>query len=504
MNHLSNQIASLTPEQLQLLQVRLKEKGIDSLRMPIPRLRNLNQAKLSFAQERLWFLGELQPNSSSYNTPFGLELSGELNVQVLERAFNEILRRHQALRTTISMLDNSPLQVIAPFKPTALQMIDLSDGELENREQLVVDLSVQEARRPFDLARGPLLRHSLLRLSRTFHVLLVTVHHIAFDGWSMGILVDEMVSLYGAYVGGDPSPLREPVIQYADYAEWERQWLGSERLARQLDFWREGLQGAPRLLKLPTDRPGRPSQTANGAHQVLVLAAPLSRAIRQLSLDMGATVFMTLLAAFYVMLHRYSGQDDICVGTPVANRNRRELEGLIGFFSNTLVMRCDLSGDPSFRELLKRLREFVLGAYANQELPFEQLVEALQPVRGPNYTPLFQMVFALQNAPIGELKLPGVKVVPLMVENHTAKFDLALNVTDSAAEFVGVIEYKTNLFDGTTVRRMFHHYQIILEAVTANPDIHLIDIELEDTESSNDILPRPALQDTFKLDEFSL
>ena len=354
---------------------------------------------LSFAQQRLWFLDQLEPGSSFYNIPAAVRLHGVLNVAALERTLSEVVRRHEVLRTHFMAVDGEPVQVIEAAAPLQLEVLDLSALEEEAREAEVLRLAQLEASRPFDLWRGPLLRVGLLRLGKEEHVALVTMHHIVSDGWSMGVFINEVATLYAAYVRGEESPLEELPIQYADFAHWQRGWLQGEVLAAQLDYWRAELADAPTVIDLPIDKPRPPVQTYRGAYQPLQLSAALSAQLRDLSRRHGATLFMTLLAAFDLLLCRYAGQEQVLVGTPIANRNRSEIEGLIGFFVNTLVLRGDVRGNPSFSELLRRVRETALSAYAHQDLPFEKLVEELQPERDMSRSPLFQVMFVLQNAP---------------------------------------------------------------------------------------------------------
>jgi hypothetical protein len=328
----------------------------------------------------------------------------------------------------------------------------------------------EDAHRRFDLTKGPLLRANLLRLGETEHVLLLTIHHIISDGWSVGVFVRELAALYEAYTAGRPSPLQELSIQYADFAAWQRDWLQGERLEEQLSYWRAQLSDAPPLLELPTDRPRPPVQSYKGAHETLVLCESLSRSLKELSRREGATLFMTLLAAFSTLLYRYSGQRDILLGTPIANRNRAETESLIGFFVNTLIFRTRLSEQMTFRELLCQVRETALEAYAHQDLPFEKLVEELQPERSLSHSPVFQMMLDLQNAPMRDLELQGLRLTPLPFDSRMAKFDLVLTVGETDGRLSGQLEYNTDLFDGGTVRRMARHLEHLLETAVSNPD----------------------------------
>jgi amino acid adenylation domain-containing protein/FkbM family methyltransferase len=436
---------------------------------PIRRASREQPLPLSFAQQRLWFLDQLEPGSISYNSPLAVRLSGTLDTDALARTLDELTRRHEALRTHFAELDGQPVQVVEPVAACRLELVELSDVPSEEVEAAARRLAAEEAARPFDLGRGPLLRASLLQLAETEHVLLVTMHHIISDGWSLGVLVKEVAALYEAFAEGRPSPLVELDIQYADFAVWQREWLQGEVLEGQLSYWREQLQGAPAVLELPTDRPRPPVQTFRGAHERFELEAGLTDALRALSRREGVTLFMTLLAAWQALLARYSGQADVVVGADVANRNRAETEGLIGFFVNMMVLRTDLSGDPTFAELLKRVREVCLGAYAHQDLPFERLVEELQPERSLSHTPLFQVSFVLQNQPMGKLRLPGLTMSMVETDDVTAKFDLVLALTETDDGIAGGFVYNSDLFDASTIRRMAGHFKRLLESIAADP-----------------------------------
>ena len=350
---------------------------------------------LSFAQQRLWFLDQYEPNSSVYNIPSALRLKGSLDIAALEQSLNEIVRRHESLRTTFAAVDGEPLQLIAPALRMSVPITDLTHHSASDREHEAQRLATEQAREPFDLSQGPLLRVLLLCLGQDDHVLVLSMHHIVSDGWSRGVFYHELSMLYQAYTQGNPSPLSELPIQYADFAVWQRQWLQGEVLEDQLSYWKKQLAGAPALLQLPTDRPRPAVQSYRGAVQSIELSQELTQGLQALSARQGVTLFMTLLAVFQTLLYRYTGQNDIVVGSPIANRNRAEIEGLIGFFVNTLVLRTDLSGNPTFKELLTRVRETALGAYTHQDLPFEKLVEELHPQRSLSRSPLVQVLFNL-------------------------------------------------------------------------------------------------------------
>jgi amino acid adenylation domain-containing protein len=443
-------------------------KDLESSTLPIEPVARDKTLPLSFAQQRLWFLDRLEPGSSYYNIPSAVRLMGALDVTALERTLNEIVRRHEVLRTTFAEAGGRPVQVIAPEWQVPLPVVDLSDLPEAERESEAQRLAAGEAQQPFDLAHGPLLRATLLKLGTEEHTALFTVHHSVADGWSVGVLIREIATLYEAFSAGKPSPLPELSIQYADYAHWQREWLQGEMRDRQLAYWRRQLRGSPPVLELPTDHPRPAVQSSNGSHMWFRLPQELSDAVKTLSRQEGVTVFMTLLAAFQTLLYRYTGQEDICVGTPIANRNRAEIEGLVGFFVNTLVMRTDLSGQPSFREVLRRVREVALGAYAHQDLPFEVLVEALQPQRDLSHTPLFQVMFVLDNTPRTPIELPGLSLSPLEAESGTAQFDFTLSMSEGAHGLGGYVEYNTDLFDPATVERMVGHFQTLLTGLVAD------------------------------------
>ncbi|HEU0054725.1 MAG TPA: condensation domain-containing protein, partial [Longimicrobium sp.] len=430
-------------------------------------------APLSFAQERLWFIDRLEPGSTTYNLPAALRLTGALDEQALGRALGEIVRRHETLRTVFAEVDGSPAQVIVPFDGFALSVEDLSGlGEAE-REAAVRRRAGEEAARPFNLAAGPLVRAGLLRLGEEEHVLLLSMHHIVSDGWSMGVLFRELSALYAAYRGGGESPLSELPVQYADYAVWQREQLSGEVLDRQLAYWKERLAGAPELLELPTDHSRPPVRTYRGATAPVELSPELLERLQRLGRSEGATLYMTLLGAFQVLLSKYAGSEDVVVGSPIAGRTRGEVEELIGFFVNTLVLRTDLGGDPSFREVLGRVREATLGAYEHQEVPFEKLVAELQPERSLSHSPLFQVMFALQDAAGGGSALPGLEVSGVGAAMEIARFDLSLALSTTAQGLRGVLNYSTDLFERGTIDRMLGHLARVLEQVADDADMRL-------------------------------
>ncbi|MGZ3457554.1 MAG: amino acid adenylation domain-containing protein, partial [Archangium sp.] len=433
---------------------------------------------LSFAQQRLWFLDQLEPGGHAYNIPVALHMRGALDVRALQRGFDELVRRHESLRTSFGSEAGQPLQVISPAAPLRLDVVDLTCLPSSEREAEARRLAEVEALAPFDLARGPLLRTTLLRLQSTEHLLLLTMHHIVSDGWSMGLLVREMAALYEAFRAGEPSPLPELTLQYADYAAWQREWLRAEALEAQRSWWLQRMEGAPQALELPTDKPRPAVRSHRGALFRTTFSPRLTGALHTLGRREGATLFMTLLAGFQVLLSRYSGQTDIVVGSDIANRNRSETEGLIGFFVNQLAMRTRLEGNPSFRELLARVRETALGAYAHQEFPFEELVKALNPERDSSRTPIFQVELSVQNAPMPSLELPGLTLRTLESGVVASKVDLSLTFIESGEGLVCACDYRTDLFEAATVERMVGHLKVLLEGAAAEPDKRLSELPL--------------------------
>ncbi len=438
--------------------------------LPVPRSKQL---PLSFAQQRLWFIDQLEQGSPFYNIPSAVRLQGPLNLQALRESFDEIIRRHEALRTSFREVDGQPAQVIAAHLRLDLPILDFSGLPEAVREAEVQRLAREEVQRPFDLSQCPLLRAQLIRLSETEHALIVVMHHIISDGWSLGIFMQEMAELYSAFASGQASPLAELPIQYVDFAQWQREWLRGETLQTQLDHWKRQLAGAPALLELPTDRPRPKVQTFRGAKYPLTLSAKLSEETKALSCREGATLFMTLFAVYLALLHHYTKQTDMVVGTAIANRNRAEIENLIGFFVNTLALRTNLSGDPGFSELLSHVREVALAAYAHQDLPFEKLVEELQPARDPKYPPLVQVMFVSENAPMSDPELSGLSLSPISIDGGGSKFDLALLVLETTEGLTCLFEYNTDLFEAATISRMATHYETLLRSVIAQPETRL-------------------------------
>lgn len=427
------------------------------------------QLPLSFSQQRLWFLDQMEPGNSAFYIPCVVRLSGNLRVDALEKSLNEIIRRHEALRTTFVSIEGQPSQIIAAEMPLCLSVIDLQaiGGRTEVEAKRLI---IAEAHRPFHLAQGPLLRAVLLRLDAQEHLLLVTMHHIISDGWSLGVFAREMASFYKSNLNNRPAPLDDLPIQYADYARWQRDWLQGEVLEAQLEYWVKQISGSPPLLEIPTDRPRPPVYSYQGARQSLVLPPELTEALKSLSRREDVTLFTTLLASFKLLLHRYSRQDNVIVGSPIAGRNRAETEGLIGFFLNTLALRTDLSGNPTFRELLRREREVTLGAFAHQDLPFEKLLEALQPERDLSRNPLFQVFFNMLNFPKIQMDLPGLTIELLWTPEIESKFDLTLYVEEQQDGIHLDLVYRTDLFEQPRVVEMLEQLKLLLSQVAQAPE----------------------------------
>src|ERR1051326_7745414 len=423
---------------------------------------------LSFAQQRLWFLDQLEPGTATYNIPIGIRLSGQMNVGALEQSLSEVVRRHETLRTRFVSVDGAAQQVISAAEPVKLLVTELGGLAAAEQEKETIRLANEEAAQPFDLEHGPLWRGQLIRLNGAEHVLLFTMHHIISDGWSMGVLVREVSALYEAYMNGADSSLAELPIQYADFAVWQREYLQGAVLERQLQYWREQLAGAPPVLQLPADHPRPAIQTYRGAQAHVQFSPEVSAELKQLSQREGVTLFMTLLAVWHVLLWRYTGQNDVVVGTPIANRQRNEIEGLIGFFVNTLVLRTQLEGQETGRELLQRVRDICLEGYAHQDVPFEMLVEELRPERDMSHSPLFQVMLVLQNAPVDVMHWPGIEVSGIAVEHRTARFELNIGLGESEQGIVGTVEYNTDLFEAETIERLVSHYERLATALVAD------------------------------------
>ena len=450
----------------------------------IPRL-GKSRAPLSYAQQRIWFLDQMDPGNSAYNVPAALRLSGELDAASLIRSLDEIVRRHESLRTVFSIVDGQAMQIVGAANGCTLNFIDLSELDAIAREHEALRLAKQITAGPFDLSLGPLFRASLIHLAPHESILLLTMHHIVSDGWSVGVFIRELSTLYDAFARGTTPSLAELPIQYSDYAQWQ---LNGAGLDKHLSYWREELKDAPFVLELPTDRPRPSVQSTRGRSLPFSLPKKLSEELEALSRSESTTLYMLLLAAYQTLLYRYTGQDDFLVGSAIANRNRAETEGLIGLFVNTLPQRARLSDRPTFRELLKRTSDAALDANLHQDLPFSMLVEDLQPQRDLSHTPLFQVMFVFQNMGIDPLVLPGLTITPLGIEDKSAKFDLSLSVTSGVAGLSGQMVYNTDLFDESTITRMQTHLRQLLESIVSNPGQNISELALMSERERREVL----------------
>jgi len=490
MSDQSEQFSALSPKKQELFHLLMEKKRkantASSLQtiMPVPRTGPL---PLSFAQQRLWFLDQWQPGTPIFNLMGCTRLVGALDVTALEAALNEIWRRHEALRTCFPTTDGQPSQHVMPAGSLSLNRLYVDETSQVDSEIQVQQTLDQESQRTFDLANGPLFVPTLISVNSEHHVLTVTMHHIVSDGWSASLFGRELAVLYSAFVAGKDSPLPPLPIQYGDYAQWQRSWLQGEILDSQIAYWRKQLSGVPEILNLPLDHPRSDMQTFNGSRESISFSENLTSQLRALSRQHGTTLFMTLLAAFQVLLSRYSGEKDIVVGSPVAGRNRPEMEGLMGLFVNTLAFRTDLSGDSTFAELLSKVRETTLDAYAHQDLPFEKLVEELHPSRDLSRPPLFQVMFVLQNSDSKPVELPELKILPIAAPAQTAQFDLTLYLWDEATKLAGQLEFNTDLLEPVSVRRMIGHFLSLLENIVADPNQPLSSIAMMNEDEIADV-----------------
>src|SRR5215203_2205484 len=482
MTDLSKLLAELSPEQWKLLQLRMKKKQAQAEPEKAGRIPRRDPDRqdlpLSFSQQRLWFLDQWESDNPAYNIFGAVRLEGTLDPSALLAAIQEIVRRHESLRTTFTSENGKPRQVVAPAGPVPVPLIDLSGLEPARALAEARRLAGAHAGRPFILERGPLLRAGLVRLSPTEHWALFTIHHIVTDGWSMGVFNREFAALYAAFRQGAPSPLPPLAVQYPDYAIWQREWLQGEALERQLAFWRELLAGAPPLLDLPLDHPrgSRPGAPAGNFPQTVPREA--TDRLQALAADEGGTLFMVLLAGFAVLLSRYTSSDDAVVGAPVANRNRSDIEGLIGFFVNTLAMRLRLAGDLTGRELVRQARKVASGAYDHQDVPFELLVDELQPERDLSHPPLVQVALSLQNLPPQALELPGLRLSAIPLESTAAKFDLVWALSETPEGLAGGVEFNLSLFEPATAARMAGHFGALLAGLGSRPDARISELPL--------------------------
>jgi non-ribosomal peptide synthetase component F len=466
----------------------LKNTGKKKEAPGIRRVSREEEHRVSFAQERLWFLNQLEPESGFYNMTAAVRMRGEMNEEALEGAVTEVVRRHEALRTRFKTVNGEPMQEIEEGRRQEIRVIDLRGIEEELREREAGRIANEEAERPFDLAEGPMLRVRVVKLGEGDQVVVMTMHHIVSDGWSMGVLVREVGGLYEWNRRGEESGLEELGIQYVDYAVWQREWMRGEVLEEEIRYWRERLAGAPAVMELPTDRPRPAVQRYVGSSEGMVLSEELTGKLKELSRREGVTLFMTVLAGLQALLSRYSGEEDISVGTPIAGRNRMEVEGLIGFFVNTMVIRSDVRGEASYQELLREVREETLGAYGHQELPFEKLVEEMQPERDLSHTPLFQVMFVMQNAPRETKGVSGVGMEAFGAESRTAQFELTVEMMEVGGRAGGTIQYNTDLFDKSTIERMTGHLERILESIVENPKEEISRLEMMREEEKRQVM----------------
>ncbi|MDR4186349.1 amino acid adenylation domain-containing protein, partial [Bacillus pseudomycoides] len=472
----TNQI-NLSEAKRALLKKRLRGKKINKDPI-IPKRVHQEAIPLSFAQNRLWFFDQLEKESALYNIPITLHLTGNLDIKVLEQSINEIIRRHEILRTTFDEVENKPVQVINGFQKRSIPCSDLTEYRDEVKKLQMDILIREEACKPFNLKQGPLFRVNLIKINPYEYVLMLNMHHIISDGWSTGIFTKELSKLYEDFSNRRSSSLPELPIQYADFAVWQSEWLQGEVLEKQLSYWKKQLNGDLPILNLPTDRPRPARQTYKGAFIDFALSKDLAEKVRNLSQQEGATEFMTLLAVFKTLIYRYTGQEDILVGSPIANRNYEEIENLIGFFVNTLVIRTPINGSMKFRELLAKVREESLESYSHQDFPFEKLVEVVQPNRDMSTSPIFQVMFVLQNASMKNLEMSGIKIEQLEIHSGTSKFDLTLSMIEEETILSGSIEYNTELFNQDTIEKMIEHFTLLLEGIVENPNQCLSELPL--------------------------
>jgi hypothetical protein len=477
MKNLSERISALSPTQRTLFEARLKQKSIDARRalaqsQAIPRRRQLNNCPLSFDQERLWSLSQGAEGNPAYVIYSASRLEGRLDIAVMQRAIDEIVRRHEILRATFAVVDGSPVMVIAPQLQLFLRVEDLMSLPASERLQEAmrrVNLASGEA---FDLSRGPLARVGLLRLGEQDHVLYINLHHAITDRWSATIVEEELAALYDAFSKGEPSPLSEMPIQFPDFAAWQRQWLQGETLEAQSAYWRQQLAGAPMVLELPTDRPRPPVQQFRGAREHILIPNSLLASLKSLAQGEGATMFMTMLAAYNLLLYRHSQQSDILVGLTVSNRERPETVGMLGYLLNMVVLRTRLAGDLSFRRLLQQVRAAVVGAFAHQDMPLGLLIEQLQPPPDPSRSPVFQVSYIYLDFPeLGAMNQVDLRATSLNPDNGSSRFDLTLAMTEMSAGLNTLFEYNTDLFEAASIRRMLERLVAMLEAIASDADL---------------------------------
>ncbi|MBZ5509478.1 MAG: AMP-binding protein, partial [Acidobacteriia bacterium] len=475
-------------EERELLHLLLQKEGLSSEGWEISSPETRERLPLSWAQKRLWFLDRLQPGSDFYNVLLACELHGDLNVPVLERSLREIIRRHGALRTGFVVEDGEPVQKVEDSVEFGLQLLTLSnqEGAADPRKQ-AQEIIHREASKPFDLASAPLLRGVLIQLGEREHILALSIHHIVVDEWSMGILQQEIALLYTAYVHGQESPLQEMPLQYADYTLWQVQWLRGEVFVRQIEYWKNQLAEMPEFLDLPADKPRPAIPQHRGSTETAIIGGDYWEKMKWFSRQEGASVFMTVLAIYQVLLMRYTGQTDFGVGTPITNRSHVRMEGMIGFCVNTLIMRADLRGEPTFREVLMRVRKATLEAFDHQDLPLEKLVEEFSPERQFNGSPLFQVTFTFVSGKAAPPELPGVEMRPIVPETATSKYDLALLAVDNEIPML-VFNYDTGLFEADTIQQMLHHFGRLLATAIALPELQTCDLSMLTQDETRQLL----------------
>ena len=478
MDDLRKRIAALPPEKRALFERQLREKGLLLDRATICKRQNLDELPLSFAQERLWFLHQLEPDNTAYNIAIAWRFTGNLDVELLESCLNTIVQRHEILRTSFVAVNGQPSQFIVPELSLNLPIIDLRFISESNRQIEVEKLTKQEARFPFNLNDAPLLRVKLIKIADNENILLLTLHHIIADGWSRGVILRELTTLYKG------STLPELPIQYVDFAVYQQQWLQGEELTAQINYWKQQLKNLS-VLELPTDNPRKPVQTFCSATESVLISKDILDSLKELSRKQSVTLFMSTLAAFKILLHRYTSEDDIAIGSPIANRNWKEVEPLIGFFVNTLVLRTDVSGNPSFVELLQRVKEVAAGAFKHQDLPFAKLVEEIKPERSLSHNPLFGVMFQvqneayqLQNSLNPELEIPGLSLEQMWSDSGSTKFDMTWHLVERNEGLLAVVEYSTDLFNRDTIARMLGHFQVLLKGIIDNPNQRLSELPI--------------------------
>jgi NRPS condensation-like uncharacterized protein len=474
MSNAAERINNLSPEKLAALSRLIKTRAQSGAAVKSSVRRNeMSRYPLSFAQQQLRFINQLEPDSFQHNCPEAIRVKGQLNLPAIEQTFTEIVRRHETLRSTFQVDEGEPVQVVGAITSFSVQSLSLSNLSAGKQSEEVRRLAIEEARRVFDLASGPLFRVTLLELGNDDHVVFLTTHHIVSDAWSMELLISEIGTVYQAFSSGHQSLLADPEFQYGDFSIWQREHLQGERLRTMLDYWKRQLAGPLPELKLPLNYPRPDVRMHNGSAQSIMLSASLTDGMKALASREGATLFMTLLAGFKALLSRYNGQNDIIVGTPFANRNRVETEGLIGCLLNTVALRTNLSGNPTFKELMARVREITLSAQAHVDAPFELVVESVRPDRSTNSTPVFQVWFVLQIAPPETLEGPGLQITPIDFEIGTSQFDLALSLNEVDQGLSAVMIFDTDLFNAATIVRMLEDYELLMRKVVDNPHMKL-------------------------------